>query len=187
MTRTYFVRHAEPNYSNHNDRMRELSRRGMADRALVTRFLSDKHIDIVVSSPFKRAIDTIAPFAEQHGFDIEIIEDFRERKVDSRWIEDFSEFTGKQWKDFDYKLPDGECLREVQERNIRALQRVLQKYPGKNIVIGSHGTALSTVINYYDHSFDYRGFVRIKNLMPWIVEIDFDETARFTGIKQFEL
>ena len=72
MTRIYFVRHAEPNYSNHNDIFRELSPRGMVDRELVTDFLADKHIDIVISSPFKRAIDTIVPFAEEKGLEIEM-------------------------------------------------------------------------------------------------------------------
>ena len=51
----YFVRHAEPNYENHNDMLRELSNKGMKDRKLVTDFLTDKRVDIVLSSPYKRA------------------------------------------------------------------------------------------------------------------------------------
>ncbi len=187
MTNIYFVRHAEPNYDNHNDLERELSPRGMADRELVTRFFSDKHIDIVVSSPYKRAINTVKPFAELRGLPIEIIEDLRERRVDTCWIEDFSEFAKRQWEDFDYKLSDGECLREVQDRNIRVLKSILQKYSGKNIVVGSHGTALSTVINYFDHSFAYDGFQKIKNRMPWIVEFVFDENAKCTGINKYNV
>ncbi|MBQ5553319.1 MAG: histidine phosphatase family protein, partial [Erysipelotrichaceae bacterium] len=91
MTKIYFVRHAEPDYSNHDDRTRELSRKGLIDREFVTEFLSDKQIDIVISSPFKRTVDTIKPFCEKYGFDIEIIEDFRERKVGTYWIKDFSD------------------------------------------------------------------------------------------------
>lgn len=89
MTTVYFVRHAEPNYENHNDMLRELSAKGMQDRKLVTEFLADKNVDVVLSSPFKRAIDTIADFAETKGLEISVIEDFRERKIDSVWIEDF--------------------------------------------------------------------------------------------------
>lgn len=92
-----------------------------------------------------------------------------------------------QWNDFTYKLSDGECLQEVQTRNMSALQQVLNKYAGKNIVVGSHGTALSTIINYYDHSFGYNDFEKIKNVMPWIVEFVFDEDTKCIMIKEHDL
>ena len=92
-----------------------------------------------------------------------------------------------QWNDFTYKLSDGECLQEVQTRNMSALQQVLNKYAGKNIVVGSHGTALSTIINYYDHFFGYNDFEKIKNVMPWIVEFVFDEDTKCIMIKEHDL
>ena len=132
MTTIYFVRHAEPNYENHDDISRELSNKGLKDRRLVTDFLIDKQIDIVLSSPYKRAIDTIRDFAEIKDMGITIIDEFKERRVDSEWIEDFNSFCKKQWEDFSYKLSDGECLEEVQNRNILALSRVLEQYRNKN-------------------------------------------------------
>ena len=111
MTKIYFVRHAEPNYENHDDMSRELSNKGLKDRKLVTSFLMDKEIDIVLSSPYKRAIDTIRDFAEIRGIDITVMDEFRERRVDSAWIEDFTSFCKKQWDDFYYKLSEGECLK----------------------------------------------------------------------------
>jgi hypothetical protein len=33
--------------------------------------------------------------------------------------------------------------------------KLIEHYKGKNIVIGGHGTALSTIINYFDASFGY--------------------------------
>ena len=58
MTTVYFVRHAEPNYNNHDVSLRELSAKGLKDRKLVTAFLADKEIDAALSSPYKRAILT---------------------------------------------------------------------------------------------------------------------------------
>ena len=121
MTIVYFVRHAENNYNNHDDLLRELTEKGLKDSKLVTQFLSDKEIDIAFSSPYKRAIDTTRDYAASSGLEIHIENDFRERRVDSAWIEDFASFCKAQWMDFDYKLSDGETLREVQERNITAL------------------------------------------------------------------
>lgn len=186
MTNIYFVRHAEPNYQNHDDYSRELSPKGMEDRKLVTAFLEDKAIDVVLSSPFKRAVDTVKDFADNYGYEILTVDDFRERRVDSCWIEDFHGFSKKQWEDFEYKLSDGECLREVQQRNIAALQQVLQQYANQNVVIGSHGTALSTIVNYYQPSFDFECFEQIRKLMPWVVCFTF-ECEKCIRITQYDL
>lgn len=186
MTTVFFIRHAEPNYSNHDDAQRELTEKGLADRKLVTKFLSDKSIDVVFSSPYKRSVDTIKDFTDRYGMEIETIFDFRERKVDSVWIEDFNSFSRRQWNDFSYKLADGEALAEVQQRNVRALMLILEQYRDKNIVVGSHGTALSLIINYFYPDFGYKDFERIKSLMPWIVQFTFDNT-KLLSIDTFDV
>ncbi len=175
MTTIYFVRHAEPDYSNHDDFFRPLTDKGLKDRIKVTNYLLDKKIDIVLSSPYVRSVDTVADFAKNAGLNIETIDDFRERKVDGVWVEDFKGFCKKQWGDFNYKLTDGESLNEVQKRNIKALDEVLEKYNNKNIVIGSHGTALSTIVNYYDNNFSYENFDAIVGVMPWVVKFIFED------------
>ncbi len=174
MTTIYFVRHAQPNYDNHIDLERELTAKGLKDRKRVTAFLLDKSVDVVLSSPYKRAVDTVKDFADCVGLTIGIVPNFRERKVESVWIDDFESFCKQQWTDFTYKLSDGECLQEVQERNITALREVLADHKNQTIVISTHGTALSTILNYYDPSFGYNGFQRIRHFMPWIVQMTFD-------------
>lgn len=175
MTTVYFVRHAAPDLRNHDDLTRGLSAQGLKDRGLVTDFLWDKGIDAVLSSPFKRAVDTVREFADAKGMEIALIDDFRERKIGNEWIEDFDDFSKRQWADFDFRRPDGESLREVQGRNIHGLAQVLKDYAGKNVVIGSHGTALSTIIHYFDPTFGYNGFYGMKKLMPWIVRFSFED------------
>lgn len=186
MTQIYFVRHAEPNYRNHDDASRELSPRGLADRELVTAFLLDKEINAVLSSPYRRAVDTVRHFADTVRLPVIHIADFREREVADEWIDDFNSFSCRQWADFDFALPGGECLREVQARNIAALTQVLTEYDGQRVVIGGHGTAISTVLNHYDASFGHEGFERIRRQMPWIVRLDFDGTT-FLGMEEFPL
>lgn len=186
MTTVYFVRHAEPNFENHDDMSRELSEKGLADRRLVTEFLSNKGIDSVLSSPFKRAVDTVKDFADNNGIKIITVNDFRERKVGNDWIEDFNTFCKRQWEDFSYKLSNGESLGEVQCRNTNALNEVLESYKSKTVVIGTHGTALSTIINYYDRCFEYEQFCEIKFLMPWVVRMEF-EGHRFVKLQSIDL
>ena len=91
-------------------------------------------------------------------------------------IDNFTDYAKQQWADFDYKLAGGESLNEVQSRNMEALHELLAAYPDKTIVAGTHGTALSTIINHYDKTFTYDNFAHIANLMPWIVHFAFDKT-----------
>lgn len=175
MEKVYFVRHAKSDISIKDDLMRPLTKEGIEDCKKVTEFLLDKEITRIFSSPYKRSIDTIKNFADKVDLKINIIDDLRERKIDTLWIEDFNKFAKEQWDNFEYKLSTGESLNEVQQRNIRALQHILEESPDKNIVISTHGTALSTIINFFNGEFRYSEFERIKNLMPFIVCITFNE------------
>jgi len=186
VTTVYLVRHATPNFNNHDDFTRELTAQGWKDRALVTAFLRDKQINAIFSSPYKRAVDTIKEFADAQRMEIQTIPAFRERKVGSAWIENFDRFCKAQWENFDFKLPDGESLREVQERNIGALYPLLESYTDKNIVIGGHGTAISTILHYFDSSFGYYEFNQIKNWMPWIVKLSF-EGSKFLEMEKYKI
>lgn len=186
MTQIYFVRHAEPNYANHDDMTRELSPKGLEDRRLVTDFLRDKSVTAVLSSPYRRAVDTVRPFADEAGLPVIPISDFRERRITDAWIDDFNAFARMQWADFSYSLPGGESLRQVQRRCVDALKRVLLDYEGQCVVIGGHGTAISTVLNHFDPSFGWEDFNRIRRMMPWIVRLNFDGT-RFAGMESIKL
>lgn len=174
MTNVYFVRHAESDCRVHDDSTRPLTEKGRRDCSLVNRYLKDKDISYIVSSPYKRAFDTVQGFAQSVGLDVICMDDFAERRIADIWIEDFMPYARQSWEDFDFKLSNGESLREVQARHINALNKVLEYHPNENIVIGTHGTALSSIVNYYDHNFDFKRFQKVVNLMPWIVRIQFD-------------
>ncbi len=186
MTKLYFVRHAQSDYSNHDERLRPLSEKGLNDRELVSRFLRDKNISVLLSSPYRRSMETLRPFAEESGLTFQLYEDLRERKIGKEWIEDFDAFSARQWQDFDYKLSSGESLHEVQERNIRVLKEALMLYQGKSIAVGTHGTALSTILCYYQPEFGYADFQRILPKMPWVVCLHFDG-QRYLGSEEWDL
>ncbi len=189
MTELYFIRHCQPNYENHDDTSRELSPKGRADIRLVTEYLRGKGIGAVLSSPFKRAFDTVAPFARDAGLPVATMDGLRERQVDSGWIEDFDSFARRQWEDFSYKLDHGESLGQVQGRMVGCLDEILAGYEGQRVAVGSHGTALSVLVHTFRPGFGYGGFQRIRGLMPWAVHFTFsgkecvnvEETDLFTG------
>ena len=176
----YFIRHAEPDFSVREDAVRPLTAKGHQDAEALVALFAGIHIDQIYASPFLRAMDTVRPLAEQRGLAVIPVADFRERRVDSGWIEDFQTFAKRQWEDFHYKRSDGECLAEVQERNVSALKEVLKAHPGGRIVIGTHGTALSTLLHHFNASYGYAWFDHIRTVMPLVVKATFADSGEVT-------
>ena len=174
MTKVYFVRHAQPEYVHTDDRTRPLTQEGKKDSSVVHDFLKDKKIDVFYSSPYRRSIETIEDAAE--FFEKNIITDERLREREKGTNGNNAEMFRKRWADFDYHEESGESLAMVQKRNVEALNEILAANKDKEIVIGTHGTALSTILNFYDNSFGCEDFMRIIDWMPYVVELNFERT-----------
>lgn len=172
MTQIYFVRHAQPEHAWEDDRTRPLTDEGIRDSKMVLDFLKQKEIDVFYSSPYKRSFDTIAASAALYKKQITTDERLRERE---KGVEGNSHgMYEKRWANHDYHEENGESINMVQKRNIEVLTEILKKDKGKRVVIGTHGTALSTILNYYYPEFGCKDFLRIIDWMPYIIELDFD-------------
>ena len=172
VTNIYFVRHAQSDSKVKEDATRPLTAKGTNDAKRVAEMLKDLDIHKIFSSPYQRTMATVKDLAEALRQEIVAVDDFRERRV-GEWVEDFPAFSRQQWTDFAYKLVDGESLAETQARNISALHAVLRDNEGMNLVIGTHGTAMSTVINYYDPAYGFEQFWGIVGKMPYILHLQF--------------
>ena len=168
MTKVYFVRHAQPEFAH----SRPLTAEGQADSKIVLETLKDKEIDAFYSSPYKRSMDTIWETAEYYQMTIQTDERLREREK-GKDGNNHGMFQ-MRWADHDFHEEGGESIAMVRARNVEALQEILTQKEGKNIVIGTHGTALSTIMNYYNPDFGCADFLRIIDWMPYVVEMDFD-------------
>lgn len=174
MTRVYFVRHAQPDYRHADDRTRPLTAEGREDAKQVLAFFRDKAVDSFYCSPYRRSLDTILETAGHFGKPV--WEDIRLRERESAPGGNCLELFQRRWADFDFHEPGGEALRSVQERNIAALLDILEANCGKTVVVGTHGTALSVILNYFDPAYGCGSFLRMIDWMPFIVELDFDGT-----------
>lgn len=174
MTRVYFVRHAQPDYRHGEDKTRPLTAEGREDAKQVLAFFRDKEVDRFYCSPYTRSRDTILETAQYFGKPIR--EDGRLREREAGPGGNVMELFRRRWADFAFHEPGGECLRSVQERNIAALLDILEANRGKTVVVGTHGTALSTILHYFDPAYDCGSFLRMIDWMPFIVELDFEGT-----------
>lgn len=172
MTKVFFVRHAQPEHAWKEDRTRPLTEEGKKDSTIVLEFFKDKKIEMFYCSPYRRSMDTIADTAA--FFKKEIITDERLREREKGLDGNTYGMFQKRWADHDFHEECGESIAMVQKRNIEMLNKILSDNQDKEIVVGTHGTALSTILNFYDNGFGCEDFLRIIDWMPYIIELDFE-------------
>ncbi|MFB0919722.1 MAG: histidine phosphatase family protein [Oscillospiraceae bacterium] len=174
MTSLYFVRHAEPDHFWEDDRTRPLTEAGKKDSGEVTAFLRNVNVDSFISSPYVRSYDTIKGSAAEKGLPISTDERLVERRNGPH-----SNVYGmyqKRWGDFSFVEEGVESIGTVQKRNIEAVFDILKNHEGESVVVGTHGTALSTIQNYFDPSYGCDDFLRMIDFMPYILRMDFEGT-----------
>ncbi len=123
-----------------------LTKKGKAQVEKTAGDLSDKKIDIIITSPFTRTKETAEIVRLKLGLSKEaVIEDERLHEINP------GDYDGKNWDEyhkyiysigpdwFERKIPNGESLADVQKRVGAALYDLENKYSGKNILIVTHG------------------------------------------------
>lgn len=63
----------------------------------------------------------------------------------------------------------------TQERNKEVLFELLEGHQNENMLVGTHGTALSTILHFFDHTYSCTEFLRMIDYMPYIIRLDFEE------------
>ena len=151
-TIVYFIRHSQPmNVSNEkskddfqlkNEKM-ILSIEGERRAKILSDNKELDNIDVLYSSNYVRTISTAKYIANKNNIDINVIDDFGERKFGVNSFDELPKNFGVlQLENEDYKMPNGESKKEVQERMYSALKEILNNNKDKRVVIVSHGTAM---------------------------------------------
>jgi 2,3-bisphosphoglycerate-dependent phosphoglycerate mutase len=172
-TSIFFVRHAQSDPSSGTDRTHPLTWGGIVESRRVAAFFNSAEIDAIYSSPYQRCLSTINATALLH--ELEVIQDERLRESKYGELDGvFNEVIRNRWSDFTWCEEGGETLGGLQRRNIAAVSEILEGNENKNIVICTHGTALSVILNYYDPMFGRDNYLRIVGFTPYIIRLDFN-------------
>ncbi len=136
--------------------------------------LKDQGIDIIISSPYARTLETATLTAAQIGLPEEtIIVDTRlsewnvGAQFDNKPLDDFFTIRNAQEDRYGFKAEDGESYLDIIKRAGDFIYEIEQKYQGKNILIVSHGAVtralelIATGIsmkNLFEQTRHYRNF-----------------------------
>ena len=153
MTVLYLVRHAHSNWTP--DETRPLSPTGLKDAQSVARSLTRFPITQILSSPYKRARQTIDPYAERAELTIREDHRFRERDLGDIGLTSFRDAIKKTWLDLDFAYPDGESIHQAQSRALQALAEYLHTDTMKHVVISTHGNLLTIILNHFNARIGY--------------------------------
>ncbi|GIO40774.1 histidine phosphatase family protein [Paenibacillus apis] len=151
----YFVRHAESIYVEGKERTRGLSDKGMKDAQTIRTILKPEDIDMFVSSPYERSIETIRSAANEYKKEILIEEDLRERSIGDFSTGTFKEAKYRVYEEMDFAFPGGESSIDAQERSVRAIASIIDRNRGKKIVVGTHGDIMTLMMNFYNKQYGY--------------------------------
>lgn len=93
--------------------------------------------------------------------EILIEEDLRERLLSGNDFiiskEHFIESKRRVFEDPRFSFPGGESSEQAQARSIKVLSKIMDKFTGKRIVVGTHGDIMTLMMNYFDtrYNFDF--------------------------------
>ncbi len=110
-------------------------------------------IDAVVSSPVRRTLESAEIIAETLGMTVDIEPGFAEMEFGTWDGLTFAEVADQDKAGLDGWLgslenppPGGESFRQVEERVLAGLDRILAEHPGKTVVVVSHVTPIKTLV-----------------------------------------
>ena len=137
MTTLYLMRHGET-VDNALQLMQgqvpgQLNAEGLRQASQASLEWASRHLDAVVSSDLRRAVDTAAIMARPHGLDVVTTPLLRER--------DWGDFTGRYIPDLKgLPWPDNvEKLDHLLHRARRFLSFIFQRYPDQQVLAVGHG------------------------------------------------
>jgi len=198
MKTIYVMRHSEPlkpiNINNNDSLQIQNEKWGLTingEKLAKEKSKKFNDFDIVVASNYVRAISTAKYFTKN---DVLVDENFGERKFGiNSWGEKPKDFAERQFKDFDYKLPNGESINEVIDREYNSLIDILNKYPDKKILIAGHSTALAALFtkwceieNLNNYKFNGKTFFNGKWNYLETFKLDFDDNNNLINIENIK-
>jgi len=137
------VRHAQAEHrwaGGPPEHERPLTMHGHRQAAELVGRLTAHEPNLVVSSPYRRAFDTVVPTARVLGLDVLARDDLREWDDGLEFVDDWMPHYERCWADAEHRYGAGETHQELGARAGTALRDLLERSGEGVVVAASHGT-----------------------------------------------
>ena len=161
------IRHAEAvplGATPGSDDDRPLTEGGLEAAAELAFELEPYRVTAIYSSPYLRALQTVAPIASARGLEVQQLPDLRERRLSPEPVDDWRGALERGWLDADFALPGGESGRAAQRRAIGILDLLRSRHPdGGRLVLGSHGNLIGLILQALEPEVDFAFHMAMPN------------------------
>ncbi|KGP92237.1 phosphoglycerate mutase [Pontibacillus chungwhensis BH030062] len=155
----YIIRHCK---AEGQEPEATLTKEGMVQAQKLQVFFQDKEIDRILTSPYKRAIQSIQPLGREKRLAIEEDARLEERRLSGEPLADWLEKLERTYSDRELTYEGGESSRIASERAMSVFEEVLQG-EGKTIILVTHGNLMSLIVGEFDQSFGFEEWKRLSN------------------------
>ncbi len=174
MSRLLLVRHCQSSGQHPDAALTDV---GTTQAQALAETLAAQPIDHLVSSTYRRASETLAPFAARTGLALQRDERLVERRLSPAPIDAWRDVVRRSFTDPDFRVPGGESGREVLGRAWKALEEILSR--GHSLpAVASHGQLISLVLHSIEPSFGFAGWESLSN--PDLHLLERDARGRFS-------
>ncbi|MCZ8536819.1 histidine phosphatase family protein [Paenisporosarcina quisquiliarum] len=169
MKTLYLVRHCSANGQAADA---ELTESGFEQAEKLAAFFSGILIENIISSPFKRAQDSIKPTAKAKNLPLTIDDRLAERTLSTSDLPNWLELLEETFHNLDLKLTGGETSREATSRAIE----VINEAPNNTIIV-THGNLMSLILKHFDDSIGFQEWKSLRNPDVYTITIGNDESS----------
>ena len=161
MNKIYVIRHCEAEGQSPEALLTD---RGLEQVLDLSEFFSNIKIDRIISSPYKRAIDSIQPLARRLNIDVEIDRKLTERMLSTKNLSDWFEKLRSTFDDIELKFEGGESSREAMNRIVEVVEGAFSSNNNNNnTVIVTHGNLMSLLLMYFNKDIGFDDWRRLSN------------------------
>lgn len=159
MKKLYVVRHCRAE-GQHPDA--GLTGEGCAQAEALADFLADRGIQRIVSSPFRRALQSVAPLAERLRLQVETDERLVERILSHEDLPDWPDRLRETFEDLDLSFRGGESSRVAIGRAASVVHDILEDRAATTALV-THGNLMTLLLKSFDDRFGFDDWKKLTN------------------------
>ncbi|MEH7122647.1 histidine phosphatase family protein [Bacillus sp. JJ1773] len=173
MKKIYLIRHCEAEGQPPESK---LTVNGLKQVLDLSEFFSEMKINRIISSPYKRAIDSIEPLAKQLKIEIELDRKLTERILSTKNLPDWLEKLRTTFDNMELKFEGGESSQAATERILEVAEEIFNGEKENTIVV-THGNLMSLLLKYYKNDFGFEDWKNLSNPDVFLLKYENNEVT----------